>query len=146
MIIAYAVILVGGSLVTRRLGLLPTVVSFWLVLCAGTAMNAASGQCFTARWSFEPVCGNNLWLTIITSPEIFIFTYFMITDPRTVPRSRVGRSLFGALVGVVCVLLMAPQQTEFGAKVALPCVPSSNASCRHPAPTMTTSAHSPAAF
>lgn len=119
MIIAYAVILVGGSLVTRRLGLLPTVVSFWLVLCAGTAMNAASGQCFTARWSFEPVCGNNLWLTIITSPEIFIFTYFMITDPRTVPRSRVGRSLFGALVGVVCVLLMAPQQTEFGAKVAL---------------------------
>ena len=119
MIIAYAVILIGGSLVTRRLGLLPTVVSFWLVLCAGTAMNAASGQCFTARWSFEPVCGNNLWLTIITSPEIFIFTYFMITDPRTVPRSRVGRSLFGALVGVVCVLLMAPQQTEFGAKVAL---------------------------
>lgn len=119
MIIAYAVILVGGSLVTRRLGLLPTVVSFWLVLCAGTAMNAASGQCFTARWSFEPVCGNNLWLTIITSPEIFIFTYFMITDPRTVPRSRVGRSLFGALVGLVCVLLMAPQQTEFGAKVAL---------------------------
>lgn len=119
MVIAYAVILVGGSLVTRRLGLLPTVVSFWLVLCAGTAMNAASGQCFTARWSFEPVCGNNLWLTIVTSPEIFIFTYFMITDPRTVPRSRVGRSLFGALVGIVCVLLMAPQQTEFGAKVAL---------------------------
>jgi hypothetical protein len=119
MIIAYAVILVGGSLVTRRLGLLPTVVSFWLVLCAGTALNAASGQCFTARWAFQPVCGNDLWLTIITSPEIFIFTYFMITDPRTVPQSRAGRTLFGALVGVVCVLLMAPQQTEFGAKVAL---------------------------
>ena len=119
MIIAYAVILVGGSLVTRRLGLLATVISFWIVLSAGTAVNAASGQCFTARWAFAPVCGTDLWLTIVTSPEILIFTYFMITDPRTVPAGRVGRTMFGALVGVVCVLLMAPQQTEFGAKVAL---------------------------
>lgn len=119
MVIAYAVILVGGSLVTRRLGLIATVVSFWLVLSAGTAVNAASGQCFTARWAFAPVCGTDLWLAIVTSPEILIFTYFMITDPRTVPAGRVGRTVFGALVGVVCVLLMAPQQTEFGAKVAL---------------------------
>ena len=119
MIIAYTVILVGGSLITRRLGLLTTVVSFWLVLAAGTAFTAASGQCFTARWAFATVCGSHLWLTIITSPEIFIFTYFMITDPRTVPQGRVGRVMFGAMVGVVCVLLMAPQSTEFGTKVAL---------------------------
>ena len=119
MVIAYAVILVGGSLITRRLGLLTTVVSFWLVLAAGTAFTAASGQCFTARWAFAPVCGSHLWLTIVTSPEIFIFTYFMITDPRTVPQGRVGRVMFGAMVGVVCVLLMAPQSTEFGTKVAL---------------------------
>jgi len=119
MIIAYLVILVGGSLITNRLGLLTTVISFWLVLTAGTAINAASGQCFTARWAFAPVCGTNMWLTLITSPEIFIFTYFMITDPRTVPQGRVGRIVFGALVGVVCVMLMAPQETEFGAKVAL---------------------------
>ncbi|NBP17668.1 MAG: hypothetical protein EBT17_04600 [Actinobacteria bacterium] len=119
MVIAYLVILVGGSLITNRLGLLTTVISFWLVLTAGTAINAASGQCFTARWAFAPVCGTNMWLTLITSPEIFIFTYFMITDPRTVPQGRVGRIVFGALVGVVCVMLMAPQETEFGAKVAL---------------------------
>ncbi|MFZ9627804.1 MAG: hypothetical protein ACO3C1_00470 [Ilumatobacteraceae bacterium] len=119
MLAAYAVILVGGSLVARRLHLLATVVSFWVVLAVGTAINAASGQCFTARWAFAPVCGAHLWRTIVTSPETMIFTYFMITDPRTVPKGRVGRSLFGALVGVVCVLLMAPQQTEFGAKVAL---------------------------
>ncbi|MEK0415210.1 MAG: hypothetical protein RL352_607 [Actinomycetota bacterium] len=119
MVIAYLVILVGGSLITNRLGLLTTVISFWLVLTAGTAINAASGQCFTARWAFAPVCGTNMWLTLITSPEIFIFTYFMITDPRTVPQGRVGRVVFGALVGVVCVMLMAPQETEFGAKVAL---------------------------
>ncbi|MEY4392205.1 MAG: RnfD, RnfE family, partial [Actinomycetota bacterium] len=89
------------------------------VLAAGTAFTSASGQCFTARWAFAPVCGSHLWLTIITSPEIFIFTYFMITDPRTVPQGRVGRVMFGAMVGVVCVLLMAPQSTEFGTKVAL---------------------------
>ncbi|MFM8016933.1 MAG: hypothetical protein ACKPCO_12865, partial [Actinomycetota bacterium] len=35
------------------------------------------------------------------------------------PLGRVGRIMFGALVGVVCVMLMAPQETEFGAKVAL---------------------------
>ena len=119
MVIAYAVILIGGSLVTRRLGLLSTVVAFWITLTVGTAINASSGQCFTARWAFAPVCGSHLWLTIITSPEILIFTYFMITDPRTVPAGRVGRTLFGSFVGVVCVLLMAPQQTEFGVKVAL---------------------------
>ncbi|MGA1332018.1 MAG: hypothetical protein ACO31D_02560 [Ilumatobacteraceae bacterium] len=119
MVLAYAVILVGGSLVTRRLGLMVTVLSFWTVLSLGTAVNAASGQCFTARWAFAPVCGMDLWLTLVTSPEILIFTYFMITDPRTVPLGRVGRITFGALVGVVCVMLMAPQETEFGAKVAL---------------------------
>jgi hypothetical protein len=119
MVLAYAVILVGGSLVTRRLGLMVTVLSFWTVLTLGTAVNAASGQCFTARWAFAPVCGMDLWLTLVTSPEILIFTYFMITDPRTVPLGRVGRIAFGALVGVVCVMLMAPQETEFGAKVAL---------------------------
>ncbi|MFM9112069.1 MAG: hypothetical protein ACKOPB_02230, partial [Actinomycetota bacterium] len=84
MVIAYLVILVGGSLVTRRLGLMTTVLSFWLVFAAGIGINAASGQCFTARWAFAPVCGSHMWLTLITSPEIFIFTYFMITDPRTV--------------------------------------------------------------
>ncbi|MFM7665688.1 MAG: hypothetical protein ACKO61_04370 [Actinomycetota bacterium] len=119
MVLAYAVILVGGSLVTRRLGLMTTVLSFWTVLMIGTGVNAASGQCFTARWAFAPVCGTDLWVTLVTSPEILIFTYFMITDPRTVPLGRVGRILFGALVGVVCVMLMAPQETEFGAKVAL---------------------------
>ena len=117
--IAYAVILIGGTIVAYRLGLLTTVVAFFSTLVIGTAITAAAGSCFTARWSFAPVCGTNLWLTLVTSPEILIFTYFMITDPQTIPRGRVGRTLFGTSVGVICVVLMAPQQTEFGAKVAL---------------------------
>lgn len=119
MVVAYLVILIGGSLITKRLDLLATVTAFWLVFTTGTAITALSGQCFTARWAFAPVCGTNMLLTLITSPEVFIFTFFMITDPRTVPLGRVGRMLFGSLVAVVCVMLMAPQETEFGAKVAL---------------------------
>jgi hypothetical protein len=43
----------------------------------------------------------------------------MITDPKTVPAGRVGRVVFGLLVGVAAALLMAPQTDEFGTKVAL---------------------------
>jgi Na+-translocating ferredoxin:NAD+ oxidoreductase RnfD subunit len=56
---------------------------------------------------------------IITSPEVLIFLFFMITDPKTVPPGRVGRVVFGLLVALVSTLLMAPQTNEFGTKVAL---------------------------
>jgi hypothetical protein len=55
----------------------------------------------------------------MTSPEILIFLFFMITDPKTVPTGRRGRIAFGFLVAVASTLLMAPQTTEFGTKVAL---------------------------
>jgi hypothetical protein len=72
-----------------------------------------------ARWAFAPVCGFDYWRVIMTSPEILIFLFFMITDPKTVPSGRVGRVVFGFLVAVVSTLLMAPQTNEFGTKVAL---------------------------
>ena len=55
----------------------------------------------------------------MTSPEIFIFLFFMITDPKTVPSGRVARVVFGFSIGVVASLLMAPWDTEFGVKVGL---------------------------
>jgi hypothetical protein len=73
----------------------------------------------TARWAFAPVCGFDFWRVIVTSPEVLIFLFFMITDPKTVPAGRVARVVFALLVGVLSVLLMAPQTTEFGAKVGL---------------------------
>ena len=45
--------------------------------------------------------------------------FFMITDPKTVPRGRVSHVMFCFLVAVTCVLLMAPQTTEFWTKVGL---------------------------
>ena len=56
---------------------------------------------------------------IVTSPEVLIFLFFMITDPKTVPAGRVGRVVFGFLVAVASTLLMAPQTNEFGTKVGL---------------------------
>jgi hypothetical protein len=65
------------------------------------------------------VCGTDFGWTVITSPEVAIFLFFMITDPRTVPSGRATRLVFAIAVAVVSSLLMAPQTTEFGAKVGL---------------------------
>jgi Na+-translocating ferredoxin:NAD+ oxidoreductase RnfD subunit len=116
---AYAVILVGGTLITRRLGLLELGATFWLAFAAGLGILAASGHCMTARWAFAPVCGADFWRVVVTSPEVLIFLFFMITDPRTVPAGRVARIVFGLLVAALATLLIAPQPTEFGAKVGL---------------------------
>ena len=73
----------------------------------------------TANWSFAPVCGADYWRVIAFSPEVLIFLFFMITDPKTVPAGRVGRVVFGLLVAVASTLLMATQTDEFGTKVGL---------------------------
>jgi Na+-translocating ferredoxin:NAD+ oxidoreductase RnfD subunit len=119
MLAAYAVITTGGLLITRRLHLLGLAAAFWVTFALGLGTLAASGHCMVARWSFEPVCGADYWRVIVASPEVLIFLFFMITDPKTVPTGQVGRVVFGVLVGVVSTLLMAPQTDEFGSKVAL---------------------------
>ena len=119
MIAAYAVIIVGGLLITRRLHLLALAATYWITLTVGVGILAGSGHCMTARWAFAPVCGFDFWRVIVTSPEVLIFLFFMITDPKTVPAGRVGRVVFAFLVGVASTLLLAPQTTEFAAKVGL---------------------------
>jgi len=73
----------------------------------------------TANWAFAPVCGTDYWRVILTSPEVLIFMFFMLTDPQTVPGGRVGRVVFAACVGVASTLLLAPWTDEFGTKVGL---------------------------
>jgi Na+-translocating ferredoxin:NAD+ oxidoreductase RnfD subunit len=119
MLAAYAVILTGGLLITRRLHLLGLAAAFWVALAAGVGLLAGSGHCMTASWAFAPVCGFDFWRVIVTSPEVLIFLFFMITDPKTVPAGRVGRIVFGLLVGLASTLLLAPQTDEFGTKVGL---------------------------
>ena len=119
MITAYAVIVVGGLLITRRLRLLALAGTYWGTLAVGTGILAASGHCMTTNWSFAPVCGFDFWRVIVTSPEVLIFLFFMITDPKTIPAGHVGRIAFGLLTGVASTLLMAPQANEWGTKVGL---------------------------
>ncbi len=119
MVIAYAVIILGGTLITRRLGLFALAATFWLTLSLGLGILSASGHCMTTAWSLTPVCGSRFWWVVMTSPEILIFLFFMITDPKTVPSGRSARVLFAVSLGLLCTVLMAPQTVEFGAKVAL---------------------------
>jgi hypothetical protein len=119
MVAAYAVIFCGGFWICAPLRLLGLGLSFWLSLAAGIAVLAAMGHSITTRWSFTPIEDWHFWWIVLTSPEIFIFLFFMITDPKTVPAGRVARVVFGALMGLVCTILIAPWGTEFGAKVGL---------------------------
>ena len=101
------------------LGLLRLALAFWVVFASLLGGLAAGGHCIDAAWSLTPVCGGRFWWTVVTSPELLIFVFFMITDPRTVPAGGRSRHAFGAAVGYCSVLLLAPQTTEFGAKVGL---------------------------
>ena len=119
MIAAYAVILVGGLLITARLRLLAVAATFWLALAAGVGLLAASGHCMTARWAFAPVCGFDFWRVIVTSPEVLIFMLFMITDPKTLPAGRVGRVHVRRPRRRGQHAADGGQTNEFGTKVAL---------------------------
>jgi hypothetical protein len=119
MLAAYSVIAIGGLLITRRLRLLGLAASFWVTFAVALGVLAASGHSMIARWSFAPVTGFDFWRVIVASPEVLIFLFFMITDPKTVPTGQVGRVVFGVLVAIASTLLMAPQTDEFGTKVAL---------------------------
>jgi hypothetical protein len=55
----------------------------------------------------------------VTSPEILIFLFFMITDPKTIPGGRTARLVYALGVGLLATLLIAPQTTEFATKVAV---------------------------
>jgi hypothetical protein len=93
--------------------------SFWLTFAAALGVLAARGHCITARWHVGPLCGEHFWSVLVTSPEVLVFLFLMITDPKTAPRGRRTRVIFGALIALLAVFLAAPQHTEFQTKVAL---------------------------
>ena len=89
--LALAIIVVGGFLILSRLRLLVMALSFWLVFVAAVAVVAATGHAMTARWHLGPVDGLHLWTVLAFSPEILVFLFFMLTDPKTVPAGRRAR-------------------------------------------------------
>jgi hypothetical protein len=147
--VTLGVIVGGGVAIVRRLRMVGLVVAFWVAFAACVGVVAASGHCITARWRYGAVCGGEFWSVMTTSPEVLVFLFFMITDPRTAPREGasgagvgprtapaegasgagldppaaprrgVARVAYGTGVGFVAALLSAPARTEFATKVAV---------------------------
>jgi Na+-transporting NADH:ubiquinone oxidoreductase subunit NqrB len=119
LVLAYAIIIVGGLAITSRLDLLPMAATFWIAFATFIGVLAVSGHCMTTAWSLQPVCDGQFWRVVALSPEVLIFLFFMITDPKTIPDGRLARIVFAGSIAALSVLLIAPQTQEFGAKVAL---------------------------
>jgi Na+-translocating ferredoxin:NAD+ oxidoreductase RnfD subunit len=117
--LATAIIVAGGLAILSRLRLLVVAVGFWLSFAAGIGVLAVSGHEMSARWHLGPLTGIHLWLVLVTSPEILVFLFFMITDPKTAPAGRRQRLVYAVGVGLLSVLLIAPVRTEYATKVAV---------------------------
>jgi hypothetical protein len=118
-VLTLLVICAGAIFVTARNGLFGVAAGFFVTLAAGAGVLAFVGHCITARWHIGPICGTSYWWILVSSPEILVFTFFMVTDPKTIPESPKARVLHGVLVGVFATLAIAPQTTEFATKVAI---------------------------
>ncbi|MCI0636005.1 MAG: FG-GAP-like repeat-containing protein, partial [Actinobacteria bacterium] len=119
LVLALVLIVAGGFLILRRLYLVGIAVGFWLAFAAGFGVLAARGHTMTAAWHVGPIEGRELWWLLVTSPEILVFLFFMITDPKTIPTGPAGRRAYAVGVGLLATVLIAPQTTEFGTTVAI---------------------------
>ena len=109
----------GGFAILRRLHLLRVALGFWASFAVGIGVLALAGHTMTARWHLGPITGFHLWWVLVTSPEVLVFLFFMITDPKTAPRSPSARLAYAVSLGLLAAVLIAPTTTEFAAKVAL---------------------------
>jgi Na+-translocating ferredoxin:NAD+ oxidoreductase RnfD subunit len=117
--LALGVIVVAGFAILWRLKLLRVALAFWISFAAAIGVLALAGHTMTARWHLGPIWGFSLWWVLITSPEVLVFLFFMITDPKTAPRSPRARLVYGISLGLLAAILIAPTTSEFAAKVAL---------------------------
>ncbi len=102
-----------------RLHLLEIAVTFWVTFAIGIGVIAAAGHEMTARWHLGPITGFEFWRVLVFSPEVLIFLFFMITDPKTSPSGSRQRRVYALAIGLLAVLLIAPTTQEFWTKVAL---------------------------
>src|SRR6202035_3585067 len=105
--------------ILRTVGMFEMAGAFWITLAVFIAIFAVAGRSFIAIWRSGQVAGVAYWRDICLSPEVLIFVFFMMSDPRTTPRTRVGRVIYGAATATVAPALLYWQPTEFGIKVAI---------------------------
>jgi hypothetical protein len=121
MYVTYAVLIVGGLLIGWELKLLGLELGYMAAFAASAAVAllAVPDHCMVASWHASAMCGRDLWQILVTSPEVLLFAFFMVPDPRTVPEGPVARLVFGLLVGALSVLLLGPTTLEFWTKTAI---------------------------
>src|SRR6266568_3739760 len=121
MMVTYAILLGGGLLIAWELKLLGLELGYYAAFAAGVALalGAAPDHCMVASWHATPICGTELWQILVASPEVMIFAFFMIPDPRTVPDGQVARFAFGVITAALSVLLLGPTTLEFWTKTAI---------------------------
>ncbi|GAC1337701.1 MAG: hypothetical protein NVSMB29_02450 [Candidatus Dormibacteria bacterium] len=117
--LALGVIFAGAAWLLRPLVMVSMAVAFLGTFAALVGVFAATGRSFYAIWHSGPISGGEYWLLICTSPELLIFVFFMMSDPMTAPRARLGRAIYGAATAVVGAALLFFQSTEFGIKVSI---------------------------
>ena len=121
MYVTYAILIIGGLLIAWELNLLGLELGFYATFAVFVALSLAPvpDHCMVASWHATPLCSEQLWQILITSPEVMIFALFMIPDPRTVPDGPVGRFAFGVVVALLSALLIGPTVLEFWTKTAI---------------------------
>ena len=121
MIVTYAILIGGGLLIARELKLLGLELGYMaaFALFAALALLPVPDHCMIASWYARPMCGPQLWQILVTSPEVLIFAFFMVPDPRTVPDGQVSRFVFGVIVALLSVVLLGPTTLEFWTKTAI---------------------------
>src|SRR5438270_5402731 len=102
MIVTYAILIGGGLFIAWELKLLGLELGYMAAFAAFTALALlpVPDHCMIASWYATPMCGQQLWQILVTSPECLIFAFFMISDPRAVPDGPVRRFVFGVPVGL----------------------------------------------
>src|SRR2546422_8089711 len=121
MIVTYAILIGGGLFIGWELKLLGLELGYMAAFALFVALSLAPvpDHCMVASWHATALCGRDLWQTLVTSPEVLIFAFFMLPAPRTVPDGQVGRFVFGVIVAVLSVILLGPTTLEFWTKTAL---------------------------
>jgi hypothetical protein len=121
MLVTYAILILGGLFIAWELKLLGLELGFMATFAAflAIALIPVPDHCMVASWHVTAMCGWQLWNVIITSPELLIFAFFMMPDPRTVPDGQGSRFVFGVLVALLAALLIGPTALEFWTKTAI---------------------------
>jgi enediyne biosynthesis protein E4 len=86
-----ALVFVLGVVMMTRVNKLPLVLSFWAVFVVGALLRA--------KLTHMPA-EITLWAQV-SGGAFMLFSFFMITDPKTSPASARGQVLFGAVLGLV---------------------------------------------